>query len=54
MTVAQLTALRDAVVQVGGRRGVHRFEDFIVFYEPAGLARLMFRARGFRARVLGR
>lgn len=54
MTVAQLTALRDAAVQVDGRRGEHRFEDFIVFYEPAGLAAIRFRVRGFRARVLGR
>jgi len=54
MTVAQLTALRDATVQVCGRRGMHRFEDFIVFYDPTGLAALLFRVRGFRARVLGR
>jgi hypothetical protein len=54
MTVAQLTALRDAAVRVGGRRGVHRFEDFIIFYEPAGLAKILFRVRGFRARVFGR
>lgn len=54
MTVAQLTALRDATVRVDGRRGVHRFEDFIVFYEPAGLAKKLFLARAIRARVLGR
>jgi glyoxylase-like metal-dependent hydrolase (beta-lactamase superfamily II) len=54
MTVAQLTALRDAVVSVGDRRGVHRFEDFIVFYKPQGLAKALFKARGLRARVLGR
>ncbi|MEZ0108061.1 hydroxyacylglutathione hydrolase [Catenulispora sp. EB89] len=54
MTVAQLTALRDAAVRVEGRRGAHRFADFIVFSEPAGLAKILFQARGFRARVLGR
>lgn len=54
MTAAQLTALRDAAVRVGGRRGVHRFEDFIVFYEPSGLAKRMFFARARRARVMGR
>lgn len=54
MTVAQLRALRDAVVRVCGRRGEYRFEDFIVFYDPTGLAAARFRVRGFRARVLGR
>jgi glyoxylase-like metal-dependent hydrolase (beta-lactamase superfamily II) len=54
LTVAQLTALRDAATRVEGRRGAHRFEDFIVFYEPAGMAAILFRVRGFRARVLGR
>jgi glyoxylase-like metal-dependent hydrolase (beta-lactamase superfamily II) len=54
MTVAQLTALRDAALRVGGRRGVHRFEDFIVFYQPRGLAKALFKARGLRARVFGR
>jgi glyoxylase-like metal-dependent hydrolase (beta-lactamase superfamily II) len=54
MTVAQLTALRDAAVRVDGRRGVHRFEDFIVFYQPRGFAKALFEARGLRARVFGR
>ncbi|WP_194899025.1 MBL fold metallo-hydrolase [Catenulispora pinisilvae] len=54
MTVAQLIALRDAAVRVEGRRGAHRFADFIVFYQPAGLAKMLFRARGYRARVFGR
>ncbi|MBS2553832.1 MBL fold metallo-hydrolase [Catenulispora sp. NL8] len=54
MTVAQLTALRDAAVRLEGRRGAHRFADFIVFYEPAGLAKMLFLARGYRARVFGR
>ncbi|WP_194918000.1 MBL fold metallo-hydrolase [Catenulispora rubra] len=39
MTVAQLTALRDAAVRVDGRRGAHRFEDFIVVNAPQSATR---------------
>ena len=34
MTPAQLTAVRDAAVAVAGQRGVHRFDDFIIYNEP--------------------
>ncbi|WP_433797253.1 hypothetical protein [Actinoplanes sp. CA-252034] len=34
LTVAQLTAVRDATVRAAGRRGVHRHRDFILYIEP--------------------
>jgi hypothetical protein len=34
MTPAQLTAVRDAAAAVAGQRGVHRFDDFIIYNEP--------------------
>jgi glyoxylase-like metal-dependent hydrolase (beta-lactamase superfamily II) len=34
MTVAQLTALRDTARSVASSRGVHRFDDFIIYNEP--------------------
>jgi hydroxyacylglutathione hydrolase len=51
MTMAQLTAVRDAADEVAGRRGVHRFDDFIVYNQPGigDQARLM--ARGLLARI---
>ena len=34
MTVAQLTAARDAARSVASVRGIHRFDDFIIYNEP--------------------
>ena len=34
MTTAQLCAVRDAALAVAGQRGVHRFDDFIIYGEP--------------------
>jgi hydroxyacylglutathione hydrolase len=55
LTVARLTAIRDATEAVAGQRGVHRFDDFVIYNEPrkrdwirllaGGLARKIVRAR---------
>jgi hydroxyacylglutathione hydrolase len=34
MTTSQLTAIRDAAASVAGERGVHKFDDFIIYNEP--------------------
>lgn len=54
MSLAQLVAVRDATASIGGKRGVHRFDDFVLYYEPrkADLIRLM--ARGLASRLRGR
>jgi glyoxylase-like metal-dependent hydrolase (beta-lactamase superfamily II) len=51
MTVDQLTAIRDAARSVAGKRGVHRFDDFVIYHEPrrADLVKLM--ARGLAHRI---
>lgn len=50
MTVAQLTAVRDAAAAVADRPGVHRFDDFVIYHEPRkrDLIRLTVRARAHR------
>lgn len=53
MTTAQLVALRDAAKEVAGRRGVHRYDDFIVFDNPGWLAKRLFSARARRYKLLG-
>ena len=56
MTVAQLTAVRDAALTdaVAGRRGVHRFDDFIIYNEPRQLDWLRLMARGLAHKLLAR
>jgi glyoxylase-like metal-dependent hydrolase (beta-lactamase superfamily II) len=34
MTTVQLTTIRDAALSVAGERGVHRFDDFVIYNEP--------------------
>jgi hydroxyacylglutathione hydrolase len=46
MTTAQLRAVRDATAGVAGKRGVHRFDDFIVYNEPRKRDMLRLMARG--------
>ena len=50
MTTAQLTAICDAASTVASRRGVHRFDDFVIYNEPGkgDLRRLLFRARAHK------
>jgi glyoxylase-like metal-dependent hydrolase (beta-lactamase superfamily II) len=45
MDPSRLAAIRDASAAVGGRNGVHRFDDFIIYNQTgtAGMLRLMIR-----------
>jgi hydroxyacylglutathione hydrolase len=54
LTTAQLTAVRDAAAAVAGQRGVHVFDDFIIYNQPgtAGMLRLM--ARGMAHKIFPR
>jgi glyoxylase-like metal-dependent hydrolase (beta-lactamase superfamily II) len=51
MTSAQLTAVRYAAVAVAGQRGVHRFDDFIIYNEPRRGDQLKLMARGLAHRL---
>ncbi len=51
MTMAQLTAVRDAAAEVAGRRGVHTFDDFILYNQPGAGAQARLMARGLLARI---
>ncbi len=54
MTPAQLTAVRDAAASVADRRGVHRFDDFLVYNEPRKRDMLRLTARGLAHKTLAR
>jgi hydroxyacylglutathione hydrolase len=56
MTVEQLTAVRDAARQVADRKGVHVFDDFIIYNEPGkgAMIRMLARSLGHRLRGLVR
>ena len=56
MTVEQLVEVRDAAKQVADRRGVHVFDDFIIYNAPGtlDLLRLIGRGLGYRLRRLVR
>jgi hydroxyacylglutathione hydrolase len=54
LTPGQLTEVRDATASVAGRRGVHRFDDFIIYNEPGKVDVLRLVARGLRSKILGR
>jgi len=51
MTTAQLTAVQDAAISVAGRRGVHRFDDFIIYNEPRRADQFKLLARGLAHRI---
>lgn len=51
LTIAQLAAARDAVASVAGHRGVHAFDDFIVYNEPRQADTLRLLARGLSHRI---
>jgi hypothetical protein len=46
MTTGQLTAIRDAAASVAAERGVHRFDDFIIYNEPSSSDMRKLLARG--------
>ncbi len=56
MTPAQLTAARDAARSVAAARGVHKFDDFIIYNEPRkwDMVKLMLRGLGAKAGISGR
>jgi hydroxyacylglutathione hydrolase len=54
MTVAQLTAVLDTARAVAGQRGVHRYDDFILYNEPRQRDWIKLLTRGFAHKVLAR
>jgi hydroxyacylglutathione hydrolase len=52
MTVEQLTAVRDAAASVAARRGVYRFDDFILYNQPGAADQVRLMARGLAHRVM--
>jgi glyoxylase-like metal-dependent hydrolase (beta-lactamase superfamily II) len=54
MTVAQLKAVRDAARAVAAKKGVHRFDDFIIYNEPGEKDMRKLVRRGERAKRVAR
>lgn len=54
MTVAQLTAVRDAAASVAGAPGVHTFDDFIIYHGMGFATTVRLLGRGLVHRVLRR
>jgi hydroxyacylglutathione hydrolase len=53
MTAEQLTAVRDAAASAAAKRGVHRFDDFVIYNEPRPADLLRMLARGWASRLAG-
>ena len=51
LSVARLTAVREATAAVAGKRGVHRFDDFIIYNEPRQRDLLRLMARGLTRKM---
>ncbi len=51
LSVARLTAVREATAAVAGNRGVHRFDDFIIYNEPRRRDLLRLMARGLTRKM---
>lgn len=51
MSLARLLAVRDAARSVSAVRGVHRFDDFIVYNEPRKFDMIRLTARGLAAKA---
>ena len=51
MTTAQLAAIRDAAAPVASKRGVHKFDDFIIYNEPRKNDLLKLLARGYAHKI---
>ncbi|NUT07870.1 MAG: MBL fold metallo-hydrolase [Hamadaea sp.] len=54
MTVEQLRHVRKAAYEVAGRRGVHRFDDFVVYNEPRQRDLLWLVGKGRLHKLIGR
>jgi len=52
MTVPQLNAVRDAAAAMTGKRGVHKFDDFIIYNQPRTLDMLALVGRGLADRAV--
>ena len=52
LSVARLTAVRDATAAIAGQRGVHRFDDFVIYNEPRARDQLRLLARGLANKVV--
>ena len=46
LSVTRLTAVGEATAAVAGQRGVHRFDDFVIYNEPRARDQLRLLARG--------
>jgi len=53
MTVAQLRQVRAAARSVAGKRGVHRFDDFVIYNQPGRRDQLTLVARGLLHKLPG-
>ena len=54
MTVAQLNDVGAAARSVANKRGVHRFDDFVIYNEPRKLDQLNLMAHGLLSKVKGK
>jgi hydroxyacylglutathione hydrolase len=54
MTVAQLRDVRAAAASVAGKKGAHRFDDFIIYNQPGPRDQLKLIARGLLHKVRAR
>lgn len=54
LAAAKLAEIRDAAHRVAGRRGVHAFEDYVIYNQAGAGAMLRLAGRGLVARVLAR
>jgi hydroxyacylglutathione hydrolase len=54
MTVAQLKEVRAAAASVAGKRGVHRFDDFVIYNQPGPRDQLKLIAQGLLHKVRAR
>jgi hydroxyacylglutathione hydrolase len=52
LSVARLTAIRDATAAVAGLRGVHHFDDFVIYNEPRARDQLRLLARGLASKFV--
>lgn len=51
MTTEQLAAIRDAAAAVAAKRGVHRFDDFVIYNEPGKIDMLRLIAGGLASKA---
>jgi hydroxyacylglutathione hydrolase len=52
LSVTRLTAVGEATAAVAGQRGVHRFDDFVIYNEPRARDQLRLLARGLATKAV--